>query len=339
MKIAILHGPGDLRLEERPPFGDDLAPDEIEVETRLTALKPGTDRGNFEGAEPVPGAPDPPRWVGDSNLGVVRATGAAVRGLRVGDRVLAPRPHQSSYRAREADRVVRVPGGVHDESAVFGHLFGLASHCYRKGAYAPGESVAVIGLGVIGLGAVALGSAYGARVAALGNHGLRLEMARRLGAGEVGLSCEPDAAATLVRLGAPAGADLVILAANSWDAYRTALDVVRPGGRVAIVALVGRGEPPAPWNPLAMEWFYEKGISLVAVNGPAPELHPAEPDGRDWQRGCEHVLSLMDDGRIEPKRLVTHRFHWSEIPEAYALLARRDKSVTGALFDWADAER
>lgn len=337
MKIALLHGPGDLRLEDRPGPDGPLAPDEIEVETRVSALKPGTDRGNFEGAEPVPGAPDYPRWLGDSNLGVVRGVGEAVRRFAVGDRVLATRPHQSSYRMREWERVVRVPEGVHDENAVFGHLFALSSHCYRKAVFAPGESVAVVGLGVIGLGAVALGSVYGARLAALGNHGRRLELARRLGAGAVGLSLEPDAGATLAELGTPEGADLVILTANSWEAYRTALESVRPGGRVAIVSLVGRGEPPAPWNPLAMEWFYEKGISLVAVNGPAPALHPAEPDGRAWQRGCEHVLGLMADGRLEPKRLVTHRFHWSEIPEAYALLARRDKSLVGCLFDWSDA--
>ena len=75
MKIAVLHGPRDLRIEEQP-LDTDLGPTQIHVETEISALKIGTDRGNYEGAERVPGAPDYPRWVGDSNLGAVRAVGS-----------------------------------------------------------------------------------------------------------------------------------------------------------------------------------------------------------------------------------------------------------------------
>jgi len=66
MKIAILHGPRDLSIEEQSLDTSHLQPDEIWVETRISALKIGTDRGNYEGA----GAPDYPRWMGDSNLGI-----------------------------------------------------------------------------------------------------------------------------------------------------------------------------------------------------------------------------------------------------------------------------
>ena len=49
MKIAILHGPRNLRIEEHPLETRNLAPDQIWVETEITALKIGTDRGNYEG--------------------------------------------------------------------------------------------------------------------------------------------------------------------------------------------------------------------------------------------------------------------------------------------------
>ena len=74
-KKAILHGPGDLRIEEDTLDTDNLAPDEVWVQTTVSALKIGTDRGNYEGAEQVPGAPDYPRGVGDSNFGIVRGVG------------------------------------------------------------------------------------------------------------------------------------------------------------------------------------------------------------------------------------------------------------------------
>ena len=113
MVIPMLYGPRDLRLEERPLDTQHLKPDEIWVETEISALKIGTDRGNYEGAEQVPGAPDYPRWVGDSNLGVVRGAGSGVKRFRVGDRVVAALAHQSEYVASEAGRIVRVPDGVH----------------------------------------------------------------------------------------------------------------------------------------------------------------------------------------------------------------------------------
>lgn len=38
MKIAVLHGPRDLRIEEQPLDATELKPDEIWVETEITAL-------------------------------------------------------------------------------------------------------------------------------------------------------------------------------------------------------------------------------------------------------------------------------------------------------------
>ena len=60
MRQAILHGPKDLRIEEISLDTHHLNPDEIWVQTEITAFKIGTDRGNYEGAEPVPTAPPYP---------------------------------------------------------------------------------------------------------------------------------------------------------------------------------------------------------------------------------------------------------------------------------------
>ena len=56
--MAVLRGPRDLRIEEHPLDTSNLKPRELWVETEITALKIGTDRGNYEGAERVPGAAD-----------------------------------------------------------------------------------------------------------------------------------------------------------------------------------------------------------------------------------------------------------------------------------------
>ncbi len=342
MKIAMLRGPRDLHIEEHELDTSNLEPDEIWIETEISALKIGTDRGNYEGSERVPGAPDYPRWVGDSNLGVVQGVGHAVKRFQVGDRVVTQQPHQSEYIIREAPNIVKVPSDVHPEDAVFTHLYNLSYLCYRKAHFQPGENVAVVGLGVLGLGAVALGQVFGARAIAIGNSAVRLEMAERMGAHAVFMFDDPTLCEKLDSLTDGVGVDLVILTANPWSAYRASLQIVRPNGRVSIVSLLGRGEPPLDFNPLAMEWFYNKGISIIAVSGVAGNLYPEANqnspivtyDRFAVNRSADYILSLMKDGRLEPKRLITHRFHYTKIAKAYEMIYHREKSMLGVIFDW-----
>ncbi len=343
MKIAILHGPRDLRIEDHPLDTDTLKPDEIWAETEISAFKIGTDRGNYEGAEQVPGAPDYPRWVGDSNLAVVRAVGHAVTGVKVGDRIVTRQAHQSEFIISESTSLVKVPPMVDSEDAVYAHLYALSSHCYHKAQFRPGETVAVVGVGVLGLGAIAVGPLFGGRVVALANSPLRLEMAERMGAHAGFLSDDPDLGEKLGEFSGGLGIDLVILTANPWPALRTSMQIVRPNGRVSIVSLLGRGEPPLDFNPLPMELFYDKGISLVAVCGPGGELYPNAPTrpgmatvNRFADRAAEHILALMADGNLEPKRLITHRFPYTEMVKAYEMADLREKSMLGVIFNWKD---
>jgi len=189
MKIAMLYGAGDLRLEDHDLDTSNLGPGEVWVKTQITAFKIGTDRGNYKGADPVPGSPPFPRWVGDSNFGTVQAVGAEVTGYKPGDRVVSTMHHQSEYVAPEAI-LVKVPDGVDTEDGVFVNLYSLSAHCYHKALFRPGETVAVVGLGTLGLGAV--GPLFGARVAAIGNSDLRLQMATKMGAHACFTSGDPD---------------------------------------------------------------------------------------------------------------------------------------------------
>jgi threonine dehydrogenase-like Zn-dependent dehydrogenase len=198
-------------------------------------------------------------------------------------------------------------------------------------------------LGTLGLGAVAVGPLFGGRVVAIGNDPYRLQLAQRMGAHQSLLYNDPDLANKLDEFTAGAGTDLVVLTANPWPAYRTAVEIVRPNGRVSIVSLLGRGEGQLDFNPLAMQYFYAKGISLIAVSGPAGYLYPngtsqafCMDDRYAADREAEHMLSLMADGRLAPSRLITHHFHYSRIAEAYEMAYRREKSMLGVIFHWQD---
>ena len=336
MQIPILHGPRDLRIEEHELDTSNLASNEFWVETEISAFKIGTDRGNYEGAEHVPGAPDYPRWVGDSNLGIVRGVGSEVTRFKVGDRVVAGLAHQSEYIAKENDRVVLVPEGIHPEDAVYTILYTLSARCFWKAHFSPGENVAVVGLGVLGMGAVAVGAAFGAQVIGIGNSPIRLEMAKKMGMRAGFLHDDPDLLDKLDEATSGLGIDLVVLTANPWPAYKTSLEIVRPNGRVSIVSLMGRGEPPLDFNPLSMEFFYAKGISIIAVSGATGYLYPTPEDRFEGNRSSSFILSMMKEGKIEPKRLITHRFHYTEMEKAYEMAFNREKNMLGVIFNWKE---
>ncbi len=345
MKQVVLRGPRDLVIEDAEMDTSHLGPHEIYVETEITALKLGTDRGAWEGVVSMPGAPMWfPRWLGDSNLGEVRGVGSEVTRFNVGDRVVSRQHHQSAWIADEwgakgAGQIVKVPERVSSEDAVYTHLYSLSGFCYRKAQFRPGEYVAVVGVGVLGLGAIALGPIYGAQVVAIANSPIRLEMAKKMGAHEGFLSDDPDLQEKLDDFSLGNGIDLVILTANPWPAYRTACEIVRRSGRISVVALSGRGEADLDFNPLWSGYFYDKGISLIAANGEAEDTYPSETDDKRWshERRAEHILGLMEDGRLQPSKLITHRMHYTETAKAYQLMETRNKNMLGVVFDWSDA--
>ena len=338
MIVATLKGPRNLVIEEIDSPNRSLGEEEILVKTKVTAFKIGTDRGNYEGAEQVPGAPSYPRSVGDSNLGIVQAVGKNVKRFNVGDRVVSRAFHQSEYIGNLSDPIVKVPEGVKDEDAVWAHLYTLSHRCFTKANFVPSEYVAVIGLGTLGLGAVGIGASIGARVIAIGNNQLRCDMAKKFGAEHTLLHSDPDLAQKLYDITDGTGVDLVILTANPWPAFKLSLETVRPNGRISIVSLLGRGESELKENPLPMELFYFKGISLVSVRDPGVMgyLYPLadNADRLSWNNQCDFVLKLMKENKVNPSELITHRLHYKDMQKAYEMAYDHNKQMLGVLFDW-----
>jgi threonine dehydrogenase-like Zn-dependent dehydrogenase len=326
MLQAILYGAGDLRLEEHPLDHANLSPGEVYVETEVTALSTGTDLGNYLGRSmDVPGAPGYPRWVGYSNVGVVRAVGRDVEAVWPGLRVFSMKPHISAFVAQPADLLVPVPDGVSSEQASLAYLTQLGVASLRQVGYEAGERVAVVGLGVIGLATCGMARMMGGDVTAVANSSIRGEAALHVGAHRA-----------VVVPGDPLPADVpvVILTANPWAAY---LDSVRMAGmraRIAVLGFPGRGEPPPDFNPLAAEWFYAKQLTLAGA-GHSPRIECPPGDMRfNLRRNLEYILRSMATGVLNLDPIISHRFPARRMKEAYELARSHDKSLMAAVFDW-----
>jgi threonine dehydrogenase-like Zn-dependent dehydrogenase len=324
---AVLHAPRDLRIEQYEDEVSSLASDQIRVETIVSALSTGTDRGNYEGAERVPGAPDYPRWVGYSNVGQVIEVGNRVERFGLGDRVFTNQPHLSEFVIDQNKMVIAIDDSIGSERAAFTYLYYLGLLALRRGMFSFGETVAVVGLGVLGLATVELARAWGGRVIAIGNDSFRLQKAT-----EVGAHCsldyrDPAFSDEIERFTNGVGVDLVILAANPWSAYRVGVEILREGGRLSILSLPGRGESILEFNPLSMGWFYRKALHIISVSLTQADRIRLEPD-------LAYLLELMQLDRIHPERLITHRLPYRDMVKAYEAAYQRDKSMIGTVFLW-----
>ena len=324
---AMLFGARDLRFVEEEIEGARPGAGEVVVTAEVTALSTGTDLGNYEGrSTEVPGAPDYPRPVGYSHVGTVTAAGEGA-GWSVGDRVFSMRPHQSAYLAGAGDLLVRVPEGADRDGASLAYLTQLGMAGMRQARYEAGERVAVVGLGVIGLCTVAVAVAMGARVTAIGNSAFRNALATTMGAG-VTLASGDGALAGL-------DADLVVLTANPWAAYRDAVAAARYGGRISILGFPGRAQAPPEFNPLDASWLYAKQLTLLGSGySPRTEAGPHEV-AFNLRRNLELIFDYMCAGRLPLERIITHRMPWHSMRDAYELALGRSKEMAAAVFDWS----
>lgn len=334
VKHAMLYGARDLRLESYDLEIAAMRPNDVYIETEVTALSTGTDLGNYLGrSTDVPDAPDYPRRVGYSNVGRVVRTGSEVQHLRPGMRVFSMRPHLSAYIAREDSLLVVVPDNVNSESASLAFLAELGLAALRQAQYQPGESIAVIGLGVIGLCTVGLARAFGARVVAVANSPLRADLALRLGA-DMAILTQDDDVVGRARAFCDGGVDIVVLTANSWAAYRTAVEIARVNGRVSVLGFPGRYEPHPDFNPLDPRWFYAKSLALFGA-GSSPQVECDASDIRfNLRRNLQCVMDLMATGRFKPELIISHRLAAERMKDAYEMAALHDKALACAIFDW-----
>lgn len=103
------------------------------------------------------------------------------------------------------------------------------------------------------------------------------------------------------------GADRVIEVAGSEDAFRMAWQCARPNAIVTLVALYD--------SPQILPLPEMYGKNLIFKTGGV--------DGCD----CDEILSYIEQGKIDTTYLITHRYPFSEIEEAYKLFESHSDGV------------
>jgi threonine dehydrogenase-like Zn-dependent dehydrogenase len=208
---------------------------------------------------------------------------------------------------------VAIPDGMSDDAGlVLTDNAPTGWYGARLGRIAPGDTVAVVGLGPVGLMAVASALVMGAaQVLAVDLVESRRARAEALGAVPV----EGDARSEVLALTGGRGADVVIEAVGADATIGLATDLAGRCGRVSVVGI--NQSPAYTFNMLMAQLkCLEFTIGMCSVQAELPALIP-----------------LTTTGRLDPGAIVTHRLPLEAGPDAYALFASRTDGVAKVVLD------
>ena len=307
---------------------------------RMILDKVETD-GLLQTVEAVRSKLDQPMAMGYSNVGVVIDVGEGVDEFKVGDRVASNGRH-SEIVSVPKNLCAPIPDHVSDEDAVFTVVGSIALQGIRLTAPTIGETIVVTGLGLIGLLTVQVLVANGCRVLGLDFDPEKTKLAREFGAETVTLEQGDDPLLVANKFSRGRGVDGVIITAatTSDEPMHQAATMCRPRGRIVLVGVVGLN--------LKRSDFYEKEISfrVSCSYGPGRYDQEYEDKGNDYpigfvrwteKRNFEAVLDMMSSKAINPERLKTSRFKFTDVGQAYQRLID-SKSELGILLEY-DAEK
>lgn len=198
---------------------------------------------------------------------------------------------------------VRVPDGTSFEQASFVEPVNTCVKAIERMAIEPGETILVIGQGPIGIMLSLLAKRAGANVLTSDLYDQRLTIAKAFGLENAINASRVDPVQEARRQTENRGADAAILAVGSNALIRTAMDAVRPGGRVLLFAQTQHAE--ATFDPAAV-CMDEK--TLLGSYSASIDLQ-------------DESVQIVMGREIALEKLISHRFPLEKAVEALHLAA------------------
>lgn len=202
-----------------------------------------------------------------------------------------------------------VPKTIDDTEAALLEPLGVAIHAVDLAKFRVGHSAAILGMGPIGLLILQLARLAGADpIFATDKFPWRLKLAAKYGV--IPLRC--DAADPVQRIAKETrgrGVDVAIEAAWADESVAQAAEMARLGGRVVLVGIPGDDR-----FSMKHSTARRKGLTVVL--------------SRRMKHVYPRAIRLMEEGRVDLRGLVSHRFPLKRAVEAFQLnTAYQDKVV------------
>jgi L-iditol 2-dehydrogenase len=336
MKALVLHGIGDLRVDELPKPKPGRG--QVLVRVRAVGLC-GSDVHYYTHGRIGDQVVTRPMIVGHEGAGQVAGLGPGVNDLKVGQR-LALEPANScghcewcttgrpnlcpsvkfcstppydglmcEYAVLERHQCVPIPDSMSFEEAAMLEPLQVGVHATNLIGVRAGETVAVVGVGSVGLGCMEMARVCGAgRIIVTDKLGYRLRLARRLGADDAVNVDKRNPAEAVMELTGGRGADLVFECTNRGAGAPQAYDLAAIGGRVCLV-----GIPEEDKITLDTHRPRRKELLIQYV--------------RRSRHAARQAITLVASGRLDVKSWITHRASLKNAKKAFDMVAHYGDGV------------
>lgn len=212
----------------------------------------------------------------------------------------------ADYLTVPASKLVAIPDGVRLRDAVLIEPLAVGVHAVHRAGDLYGRNVAIVGSGMIGLAVLASAMAAGAgSVWVLDPAPERLSVAREMGAHRT-LSGSAKDVAIVRREAGFEGIDVAFECVGVGAALRSAMALVRKGGRVIVIGVYGE----------------EATIRAADLQDQELELIGSL---MYTMRDVKEAIALLEQGRVRPERVIGSFLPLERAAEAFASArARKD---------------
>jgi alcohol dehydrogenase len=191
------------------------------------------------------------------------------------------------------------PEADEEAATMLSDIFPTGLECgVLNGQVKPGDTVAIVGAGPVGLAALLTAQLYSpAEIVMIDLDANRLEVARSFGATKVVNSSDGRAVEQIMAMTNAAGVDVAIEAVGIPATFDICQSIIAPGGRIANVGVHGK---PVEFH-LERLWSLNITLTTRLVDTVTTPM----------------LLRIVQSGRLDARKLVSHRFELSEIMKAY----------------------
>lgn len=338
MKAAVIYGAKDVRIENvNEPAA---AAGQVKIKVEWAGIC-GSDLHAYHHGFGVSAEPHPvtgrglPLVLGHEFAGVVTELGEGVTNLAVGDRVavepivyaeddyyvqrgkynlaspfaflgLQDDGGFAQYAIANASKAHKLPSNVSLEEGALMEPTAVTVHAVKESQLKIGDAVVVYGAGPIGLLTIMAAKAAGAAsVIAVDISPERLSKALEVGASSVVNSLEADATTEILAQHAN-GVDVAFEAAGAQATFTSALEVIKKGGQLLIIA--GYASPVT----LDVNSILVKEISIKT----SLAYHHIFPE----------VIAMVSSGRLDTKKVITKKIKLDNLVEEGLELLIKDKA-------------
>lgn len=340
--VEVIAGQG-LVLSRRPL--DPLSERDVEIAPLYSFISAGTELSTVQSLSNAPEGSHEPARMGYSQCGIVKRVGAKVKGISVGDRVVAI--GAGAFHATRTivgqNLVVPLPEGVCTQEASLAAMFCFALESVYKSAAKIGDNVVVFGAGMMGQMASRLYSLSGARVCVMDSNDFRLGL---LPEGMTTFPLNDEGWQGLAKWAKPYGVEHANIcfggdATEAIEKLKSSMSIapdgvphgriVFPGGaKISLLMASNMGNieliSSAKAGPGYRDPVYESGMDYPLVY-----VH------HTVRRNIATMLQLMADGLLDFSNLITQRYAFNDAQKAYEWLQQPNVPALAVLLEYEQA--